>query len=1247
MSFGGMTLAAALLALLTTQALAQKCPDFEETTRIRGRVVDSYVDNGVGVPYRVSYNAQVRGDGIIALDDAAAGLVSSVRCRPDGSVVVRMRDECDLKLSLAEMYPTGAVLAVDLDTYPGCIVGQKRRGDVRGDVGAQFLNTDDNLLQITSVSGSPYNAVIRGDQIPFAAIFDDGSITARRIGGGVSRATDMSVLSPGHIGLGHFTSQRQSATTTVGDETTFAVRDNLDLFYNVKFTPTVGVRLVKFEFSLDGVDIRVQLERDLDVGIEVGLEFTESAVGIDVSDDIDVLSIPLFAVTPKIKIRGPGTGGISTGVGVYFDVEITYAFTMDALSFSLRSSVSYDYNIGFSRVEYRLSVPSWLRPGSWSVSERVLEEKSPSQTLTPPTLSGLGTEVTGLKIEASVGLQVGLEAAVSLFEIETGVVRELQWSLEAGSFGPLDTSKTLAVRDKDICQTCHLVRGALDLNPTSILLKAEIDEFSFRLPILGKITIPETELLTESFPLFEFVELFRRCALPQFGEVETTELCPKKGGKTCCDLRDDKEMCGVDEMGEDVCLGETSSPTPSPKPCGPMEERCGLNDCCPKNDPRASALLDGDVHLTSFDGLRFSCQAQGEFTLVENGPRGLIVQGRFQEWITKCRGEVGSVSVTTALVIKEDNSPTVQASIPFTETLSATEGPCLNVDFLVNGKPVSNTFSSRKVSINGNSILLASGSRLSFSLHSRDGSCHMRGVTVVMLGESTPRGLLGNANGDTADDWTTPGGRSLAVEDVFGRMAYNFCANWCLKSRKESLFKYEDRTSFRTFNKCDAAYESSDLMRAPAEIRRLCGDDQQCLIDGAASCDPLYASETVSVATRFDEVQSTPAPTPPPTSVGEEFWMAFPRNYLGTDADYQVLISGEQGTRVTVRVPGIGFTETSVLNGRDVLEISIPIDPVPLEIVDQGILVTADSPVVAYGMSQQESTTDAYLALPVNALGTRYRVLDWPFGFGSPQVTFIATEDNTRVNYSIDTVVLDRGEVFTVEASSISGVLVTSNKRVGLLAGNNCGNVPDAFTTACDHIISMQPPIDTWGTSAIVAPFENRIEGDTIHLIAAQSGTILKVNGRRTATLAAGESVIFDTPSDEGTIISANKPFLAAQHLKGSSANGVTSDPSSLLLYPPSQYLSSYLVVTALPSLNFLNLVVPKSAIRSVRLDGARVPAASFTDITRSTFSYARVPVSPGSHTVSADVPFGVSVYGYGSFESYAYPGGAKVARSS
>ena len=66
----------------------------------------------------------------------------------------------------------------------------------------------------------------------------------------------------------------------------------------------------------------------------------------------------------------------------------------------------------------------------------------------------------------------------------------------------------------------------------------------------------------------------------------------------------------------------------------------------------------------------------------------------------------------------------------------------------------------------------------------------------------------------------------------------------------------------------------------------------------------------------------------------------------------------------------------------------------------------------------------------------------------------------------------------------------------------------------------------------------------------------------------------------------------------------------------------------------------PRPAWGAVRLDGSPIDADLFEQIGDSDFWGAQVQVALGSHTLDDVAPFGVTVYGFDSDDSYGYPGG-------
>ena len=60
----------------------------------------------------------------------------------------------------------------------------------------------------------------------------------------------------------------------------------------------------------------------------------------------------------------------------------------------------------------------------------------------------------------------------------------------------------------------------------------------------------------------------------------------------------------------------------------------------------------------------------------------------------------------------------------------------------------------------------------------------------------------------------------------------------------------------------------------------------------------------------------------------------------------------------------------------------------------------------------------------------------------------------------------------------------------------------------------------------------------------------------------------------------------------------------------------------------------------AVNLDGVALDPSMFQTVGDGFYSCAKLSIGTGSHTMNAAHPFGIYVYGFGSFDSYGYPGG-------
>ncbi|NVB82700.1 MAG: hypothetical protein HOV81_30265 [Kofleriaceae bacterium] len=321
--------------------------------------------------------------------------------------------------------------------------------------------------------------------------------------------------------------------------------------------------------------------------------------------------------------------------------------------------------------------------------------------------------------------------------------------------------------------------------------------------------------------------------------------------------------------------------------------------------------------------------------------------------------------------------------------------------------------------------------------------------------------------------------------------------------------------------------------------------------------------------------------------------------------------------------------------------------------------------------SQFSFTNDASLLLPTNVWRARYYAAAWPnTGTTNPsELGVTAMHDNTMVTITAkastdaaqgapafmqgvaQTVMLNAGDVIEIAAfnGDLSGSLIDADKPVQVISGHFCAVVPDLSTPACDHLEESMFPVDTLGTQYVInAPAVTTIPNgkvEVIRIIATTANTALTYDPPQAnaPTMIAQAGGFVDLVGNSQSFkITADQKILVAQYMEGQSAGGNTGDPAMTLAVPVEQFRSEYLfhAPTSYES-NYVDVTAPVGA--TVMLDGTPL---NLTPIGTSGYALARVsalnagPNNDGNHQIQGTMAFGITVYGYGQYTSYWYPGG-------
>lgn len=398
---------------------------------------------------------------------------------------------------------------------------------------------------------------------------------------------------------------------------------------------------------------------------------------------------------------------------------------------------------------------------------------------------------------------------------------------------------------------------------------------------------------------------------------------------------------------------------------------------------------------------------------------------------------------------------------------------------------------------------------------------------------------------------------------------------------------------------------------------------------------------------------------------GTDFWVSFMQNF-DNPANCILYITSNVASTGTVSMPGTGWSQnfTIVANGSATIQVPDAQGPAiatPNAVINKGIRIVSNNPIAVYAANQRTASSDATLVLPVVALGDEYRVMSYSVLSGQPsQFVVCGIQNATSIQITPTAAVtggvgagvpfnitLNAGQVYLVQsAGDLTGTVIRATdinncNNFAVFSGNRCANVPTSCTY-CDHLYEQALPIKAWGNNYATAPLMTR-NGDLYRILASQNATTINVNGGANINLNAGQ--YHEVTLTPGSFITSNKPISVAQYSRGTSCDGVTSDPFMIMLSPVEQFMD-YIVFQAFNTTNinqfYTNIITKTANTGLVRLDGAVVPG--WTAIpSNPTYSYARRNIAQGSHILNSDSGLVATVYGFGDVESYGYLAGANV----
>lgn len=447
-----------------------------------------------------------------------------------------------------------------------------------------------------------------------------------------------------------------------------------------------------------------------------------------------------------------------------------------------------------------------------------------------------------------------------------------------------------------------------------------------------------------------------------------------------------------------------------------------------------------------------------------------------------------------------------------------------------------------------------------------------------------------------------------------------------------------------------------------------------CLIIFGETFSQTSELDTLALRNQANEKLSLKIPE------GQEFWLCFMQNYKSDEQDrgsanalmLELFLTSEKDADVTISIKALNYEKKIKVPALTVQNVKIsPLaELVSSEIIEPGmsVKITSNVPISVYGLNRRFQTTDTYLGLPKNVLGTTYRIMSYTMSSPlMPEFAIVATENNTMVQITPTAttqannpankpfvVTLNQGDVYQVIAKpsglfydkiDFTGTYIHANKPIAVFGGHQCAYVPSPppVIIACNHLVEQIPPISSWGKHYFIGRLEKRSKY-TWRALANLDSTKLFVNSKLVKILKAGE--FYEDNSSTDIQVSADKPILVAQYSQGYRNGDSIGDPAMILISPTQQFLTRYRFATPVNGQwnHFVSIVIPTVAIPTLKLNGKKIDESKFRQIGMSRYSIATIEVPYGTHSLTAAQPFGMYSYGFGygndAFDAYGTMGG-------
>ena len=401
---------------------------------------------------------------------------------------------------------------------------------------------------------------------------------------------------------------------------------------------------------------------------------------------------------------------------------------------------------------------------------------------------------------------------------------------------------------------------------------------------------------------------------------------------------------------------------------------------------------------------------------------------------------------------------------------------------------------------------------------------------------------------------------------------------------------------------------------------------------------------------------------------GKEFWLSF-LNINRQEKTLSIYITAQRPCTASLKSADGYFNQNVYISPTaativDVTNASLYTD-INEVISLKGLYIQATDTINVYASNSAIARMDITKVLPVTSLGSEYVILDYAFGTsanGDPPISqflVLGVEDNTEVELyprypstagtsnTPFVITLNKGQTYLYAANAdLTGSRVRAKncKKIAVFTGSPCTFIPDCL--GCDNLFEQNFPVNTLGTNFLVSRSVTR-GSDYIKILATQNNTEVYFNNTLATVLNTGSS--YETYLDQPIYIRATKPVITAfMGVSGRCTSG-DGDPFMIYVTPIEQAIETSTLTTVHENQfrrQFVNIHVRTQDKNLTFYDGQNI-GNRFTPFPgNAEYSFARIEMSKGVHTIKNAKKFTAYVYAFENSISYGYSAGSLLNKS-